>query len=66
MGFGPPPGSSLFRSYRYGPEYAGLAGKDLTPGKLLEELEAKKEEERKEQSKAGNEKPAAAGADKKE
>jgi hypothetical protein len=65
MGFGPPPGSSLFRSYRYGPEYAGLAGKDLTPGKLLEELEAKKEEERKDQPKSGGEKPAAAEADKK-
>lgn len=45
MGFGPPPpGSSLFRSYRYAPGYPGLAGRDLAPGKLLEELEAKKAE----------------------
>lgn len=40
-GFGPPaPGSSLFRCYRYGADYAGLAGKDLQPGKSLEEMEA--------------------------
>jgi len=44
----PPPGASgvapgqvvgsLFRAYRYGPEYPGLIGKVLTPGKMLEEL----------------------------
>jgi hypothetical protein len=37
-GFGPI-GSSLFRAYRYGPDYPGLAGRKLTPGKTVEELE---------------------------
>jgi len=36
--FGPAGGGSLFRAYRYGRGYAGLAGKDLTPGKTIEEL----------------------------
>jgi hypothetical protein len=40
-GMGPPGGSSLFRAYRYGPDYAGLAGKDLKPGKTIEEQLAK-------------------------
>jgi len=43
---GPPGGASLFRAYRYGTEYAGLAGRDLKPGKTIEELE-KKEPEKK-------------------
>jgi len=37
----PPGGSSLFRAYRYGVDYPGLAGKDLKPGKTIEELQAK-------------------------
>jgi Arylsulfotransferase (ASST) len=28
-------GKSVFRAYRYAPDYAGLAGKNLTPGKAL-------------------------------
>ena len=28
----------VFRCYRYVPDYPGLAGKDLTPGKPLEEI----------------------------
>jgi hypothetical protein len=42
---GPPPmdkptggqrlGTPIFRAYRYGPDYPGLAGKDLTPGKTI-------------------------------
>jgi hypothetical protein len=31
----------VFRAYRYGPDYPGLAGKDLTPGPPLEELVSK-------------------------
>jgi hypothetical protein len=31
-------GGSMFRSYRYGPDFPGLVGKDLTPGKKLDEL----------------------------
>jgi hypothetical protein len=31
----------IFRAYRYGVDYAGLADKDLKPGETLEELEAK-------------------------
>jgi hypothetical protein len=41
-GFGPPGGASLFRAYRYGKKFPGLAGKDLKPGKTIEELEKKK------------------------
>jgi len=28
--------NNVFRAYRYAPNYAGLAGKDLTPGDLIE------------------------------
>jgi hypothetical protein len=33
-------GSRIFRAYRYGADFAGLVGKNLTPGKTIEELEA--------------------------
>jgi Arylsulfotransferase (ASST) len=33
-------GSSIFRAYRYGADFAGFVGKGLTPGKTIEELEA--------------------------
>jgi hypothetical protein len=39
-GFGGP-GGSLFRAYRYASDYPGLKGKELTPGKKLEELQPK-------------------------
>jgi hypothetical protein len=32
---GPGMGTPIFRAYRYGPDYPGLLGKDLTPGLLL-------------------------------
>jgi hypothetical protein len=35
---GGPQGSSIFRVYRYAADYPGLRGKDLTPGKTLEEI----------------------------
>jgi Arylsulfotransferase (ASST) len=38
---GPPGGSAVFRAYRYGADYPGLAGKDLTPGRTVEELQPK-------------------------
>jgi hypothetical protein len=38
---GPGGGGSMFRSYRYPEDYPGLAGKDLKPGKRIEELDAK-------------------------
>jgi Spy/CpxP family protein refolding chaperone len=44
---GPQGGASLFRAYRYGADYAGLKGKDLTPGKTVEELQAAKAPEKK-------------------
>jgi hypothetical protein len=44
---GPPGGSSIFRAYRYGPDYPGLAGKDLKPGKTVEELQPKEPEKAK-------------------
>ena len=37
--------AASFRSYRYGPEYPGLVGKDLTPGEKLVDLMAKKNKE---------------------
>lgn len=47
-GGGPPPlGNAVFRSYRYATDYPGLAGKDLTPGKTIEELQAKGTEQTK-------------------
>jgi hypothetical protein len=38
---GPPGGfgNAVFRAYRYAKDYPGLAGKDLTPGQTVEELE---------------------------
>jgi hypothetical protein len=33
-------GNHVFRAYRYGIDFAGLVGKNLTPGKTIEELEA--------------------------
>jgi hypothetical protein len=41
---GPPGGSAVFRAYRYGPDYPGLASKDLKPGKTVEELQPKEPE----------------------
>jgi hypothetical protein len=47
-GGGPPGlGSAVFRSYRYAVDYPGLAGKDLTPTKTIEELQAKPPEQKK-------------------
>lgn len=34
-------GSSIFRAYRYGVDFPGLSGKGLTPGKTIDELEAR-------------------------
>jgi hypothetical protein len=42
---GPPGGTPLFRAYRYATDFPGFAGKNLTPGKTLEELQ--KEPEKK-------------------
>src|SRR5262249_45332823 len=38
---GPPGGRPLFRAVRYATSFAGFAGKDLKPGKTLEELQPK-------------------------
>jgi hypothetical protein len=40
-GFGGPTGSSLFRAYRFAPNHPALAGRELTPGKTIDELQAK-------------------------
>jgi hypothetical protein len=43
---GPPPGGPpVFRAYRYGRQFPGLAGKNLTPGKTIEELQQKRTNE---------------------
>jgi hypothetical protein len=44
---GPPGGSAVFRVYRFAANHPGLAGKDLTPGKTIEEME-KKDPDKKE------------------
>jgi Arylsulfotransferase (ASST) len=49
---GPIAGNTLFRVYRYGPEFAGLAGKTLKPGKTIEAMED--ERKAKEASKKAN------------
>jgi hypothetical protein len=43
---GPPGGlgNAVFRAYRYAKDYPGLVGKDLTPGKTVEQLERKSPE----------------------
>ncbi len=38
-GFGQPGGAAVFRAPRYTPDFPGLAGKELTPGKTIEELQ---------------------------
>ena len=49
---GPPGGGGVFRAYRYGPDYAGLVGKELKPGKTVEELDAQETAKAKEATKA--------------
>jgi hypothetical protein len=49
---GPPGGSPLFRAIRYATSFPGFAGKDLIPGKSLEELQPK-DSEKKEVEKKG-------------
>jgi hypothetical protein len=39
--FGGPGGGSLFRAPRYAPNYPGLTGKELKPGKTVEDLQQK-------------------------
>jgi hypothetical protein len=51
-GGGPPGGQPLFRALRYATNFPGFAGKDLRPGKTLEELQPK-EPEKKEADKKG-------------
>ncbi|MDX1962108.1 MAG: aryl-sulfate sulfotransferase [Pirellulales bacterium] len=41
-GFGSGPGSSLFRAVRYADTFPGFAGKDLQPGKKLEDMAREK------------------------
>jgi hypothetical protein len=43
-GFGPPGGGGIFRATRYPAEYAGLKGRELKPGKTVEEMVAKPKE----------------------
>jgi hypothetical protein len=52
-GGGPPPGGlPLFRAVRYATSFPGFAGKNLTPGKSLEEFQ-RKDPEKKEAEKKG-------------
>jgi hypothetical protein len=42
----PPGGTPLFRAYRYAANFPGFAGRDLKPGKTLEELQTKEPEKK--------------------
>ncbi len=42
-GFGAPGGGGMFRAPRYTPDYPAFAGKELKPGKTIEELQAMKD-----------------------
>jgi hypothetical protein len=48
---GPPGGTPLFRAFRYAPSYPGFAGKDLTPGKTIEESQPKEPEKKEPEKK---------------
>ena len=48
---GPPGGPPLFRAYRYALNYPAFAGKDLTPGKTLEEMQPKEPEKKEAEKK---------------
>jgi hypothetical protein len=48
---GPPGGTPLFRAYRYASNFRGFAGKDLMPGKTLEELQPKEPEKKEAEKK---------------
>ena len=50
-GRGPPGGTPLFRAYRYAVNFPGFAGKTLTPGKTLEELQPKEPEKKEPEKK---------------
>jgi Spy/CpxP family protein refolding chaperone len=50
-GFGASGGSPLFRAYRFTSTFPGLAGKNLTAGKSIEELQAKAPEKREPEKK---------------
>jgi hypothetical protein len=43
-GSGPPGGGGIFRATRYPADYAGLKGRELKPGKTIEEMVAKPRE----------------------
>jgi hypothetical protein len=51
-GGGGPRGNSIFRVYRYAADFPGLSGKDLTPGKTLEEIS--RETETASENRSGN------------
>jgi hypothetical protein len=45
-GFGPPGGGGIFRATRYPADYVGLKGRELKPGKTIEEMLAAKPQEK--------------------
>jgi Spy/CpxP family protein refolding chaperone len=49
---GPPGGTPLFRAFRYAASYPGFAGKDLTPGKTIEESQPKEPEKKEHEKKS--------------
>jgi hypothetical protein len=46
-GFGGTGGGAIFRAYRYGMNYPGLAGRVLTPGQPIEQLESQQLEKKR-------------------
>jgi hypothetical protein len=59
MGFGQAPGSSLFRAYRYAPDFPAFSGRRLEPGETLVEVERKLAEKKKAAEEAKQPAPAA-------
>ena len=57
-GRGPPGGAPMFRSYRFAMTFPAFSGKAMTPGKTIEELQAKEQEKREAEKKAAEKKEA--------
>ena len=56
----------VFRTYRFAPTHPGLKGKELTPGKTIEELQAELANKAAQTDRAPNDEAAAGEAKPKE
>jgi hypothetical protein len=55
---GPPGGAPMFRSYRYAMNFPAFAGKNLKPGKTIEDLQKEEQEKKEAEKKAAEKKEA--------